>query len=278
MKYSFLLLCLCLSLAIKANVQNIPPQDIKKISYFFDDLIKRHDFAYAIFGSKPMSWADYGLKVPDGLPIHRRLRSWYRLMKRKAGLKAWYKYRSEFDLKDFIFLDEEKDFLKCLVLVLINQKNMLQLLHNHEAIFKEELGESFIPEVFVERLKKKEISLAEATKKNQKLLGILLGYGVRNASLFQERFDLMKAVAKRKKENLPQDDELTAKLKALEARAGDFSELEEDALLPPLYFLVDVSHLETIELKKQYEQDRQKIEKMMQQPNFLNKVIQRLVE
>lgn len=278
MKYSFLLLCLCLSLTIKANVQNIPPQDIKKIKYFFDDLIKRHDFAYAIFGSKPMSLADYGLKVPDGLPMHRRLRSWYRLMKRKAGLEAWYKYRCEFDLKDFIFLDEEKDFLKCLVLVLINQKNMLQLLHNHEAIFKEELGESFIPETFLEKLSKKEVSLAEAIKKNQKLLGILLGYGVRNASFFQERFELMKAIAKRKKDNLPQDDGLTAKLMALEAQAGDFSELEEDALMPPLYFLADVSHPETIKLKKRYEQDRQKIEKMMQQPNFMDNVMQRLVE
>src|SRR5262245_29580777 len=116
MKHFCLLLSLCFAFSIKANIQNIPPQDIKKIKYFFNDLITRHDFAYTIFGSKPMSLADYCLKVPDNLPIHRHLISWYLLRKIQAGLEAWYKYRDEFDLKEFIFLDEEKDFLECLVL------------------------------------------------------------------------------------------------------------------------------------------------------------------
>jgi hypothetical protein len=277
-KYYFLVISFfCLFVTAKADLRDIPPRNIKKIKFLFEELIAWHDFAYAIFGSKPMSLADYNLKVPGGLPIHRRLRSWYRLKKRKAGLEAWYKYREEFDLKDFIFLDEEKDLLRCLALVIINQKNMLKLLHEHETVFREELGESFTPESFLEKLARREISLAEATKNSQKLMGIMLGYGVRNASVFQERYDLMKEIAKREKENLPpQENGLIAKLSTLEAQVGDFSELEKNALLSPLYFLADLSHPETSTLKRRYESDRQKIEEMMKKSDFMDKVLQRL--
>jgi|GEM_PF-6714414 len=268
-------LCLIVSLCfpLESSIQNIPQKDIKKIESFFEDLIKWHDFAYPIFGSKPMSLADYNLKVPGQLPFYKKIRSWFRLTKRKDQLEAWYKYKNEFELNEFIFLDEEKDLFNCLALILINQKNMLQLLKTHEAIFKEELGDSFTPESFLETLKNRKLSLGQATKNNQKLLGIMLGYGVRNATLFQERYHLMKKITQG---GLAEINELTDKLNRLEEQVGNFSELEEDASISPLYFLADRYHPETMTLKKQYELDRQNIEHMQQKPHFMDTVLQRL--
>lgn len=263
---------------MRGNINNVPHRDLNNIKYLFENLIDDHDYSYTIFGSKPMSLADFCLEVPKDRPFYSWIKSQVFLFKRKASLRAWYKYRNEFDLKDFIFLDEENDWIKdCLVLFLINKKNMLRILDDHKSIFREELGQSFSPESFLEKLEKKEISVAKAINKSQKLMGIMLGYGIRNASLFQERFDIMKAIWKREKDGLPEDKALTQKLAEFETQCGDFSELEEDAIIHPLYFLADVSHPETIALKHQYEQERQKIIELKKKPNFMNLVLERLV-
>lgn len=277
MKYLFTLLLILFFSPTNADIHKIPPGELKNIQHLFGQLINNHDFSYTLFGSKPMSLADLNFEVPSELPFFRKIRSKFILTKSKKCLSTWYKYKDEFALKDFIFLDQEYDFVKCLLVVLINKKNLLKTLHDNEAIFRQELGEDFSPEIFLEQLATKQLSLAQATKKSQRLLGIMLGYGVRNATLFQERFDLMSAISKRKKENLPTDD-LLAKLEFLESQAGEFSELEEDAIIPPLYFLADTSHPETIELKNRYEQERREIETMAKQPHFMDKVLERLVK
>ncbi len=278
MRFILIVLILSLTLSVKADIKNIPSHDLKKIKYFFKSLVDEHDFSYAIFGSKPMSLADFSLEIPSNLPFDRRIRSKFLMFKRKASLNAWYKYRDEFDFNNFIFLDEEKDLIDCLVLILINKKNMLRLLHEHESIFKEELGDSFIPESFLAMLEKREISLAKATHNSDKLLGIMLGYGVRNATIFQERQNLIKAIAKRKRENHLQEDGLSQKLQALEAQVGCFSELDANALIHPLYFLADLSHQETISLQKGYEQERQQIIELRKKADFMDVVFKRLLK
>lgn len=277
MKFFLSILVLCLVLSARAEIKDIPYHDLQKIKYLFDDLIDEHDFSYTIFGSKPMSLADFSFESPPNLPFYRWIRSKFFMFKRKTSLQAWYKHRDECKLQDFIILDEEKDLISCLVIILINRKNMLPILHENEALFKEELGDSFTPESFLEQLEKKQISLAKATHKSQKLLGIMLGYGVRNATLFQERFDLQEEIEKGRKSNLSENEMLTIKLSAIESQVGCFSELDAETVIHPLYFLADVSHPETIALKQQYEQERQQIAEMRKKRNFMDLVLQRLV-
>ena len=225
-----------------------------------------------------MSLADINLDLPPKLNLYKQLKARFILAQTKRWLNAWYKNKNEFCLKDFIFLDQEYDFVNCLMVVLINKNNLLETLRKHELVFKQELGDAFTPELFLEQLDMGKVSLAKSIHKNQRLLGIMLGYGERNATLFQERFDLMKAISKRKKENLPQDIQLNVQLNGVEEKLSDFSALEENATLPPLYFLADAADPETIELKSQYEHDRRKIEQLMQKPNFMDMVLQRLIE
>jgi len=123
MKYLLVLFNLCLMLSAQAAIQDIPRKDINDIKSLFERLILAHDFAYTIFGSKPMSLADMCLKIPPGLPIHKNLKARFLLINSERRLQAWYKYKHEFDFKDFIFLDREEELTKCFVLVLINKKN-----------------------------------------------------------------------------------------------------------------------------------------------------------
>lgn len=265
MRY-ILLSCLCWMVSVHAGMGNIPKRDLNQIKYFFEGLIESHNFSYTLFGSKPMSLADYKLAIPPPRSPTKWIRSISLYVRAKSSLTTWYRHRHEFNLKDFIFLDEENDWIdNCLVLFLINKKNMLRVLREHEQIFKEELGASFTAESCLEKLEKRELSLAETIKGSRRLMGIMLGYGERNASLFQKRYELMK------------QPDSSSMLADIETQCGNFSALEPDAIIHPLYFLADPSHPETIALKQLYEQERKHIIALRKQRNFMDLVLQRLV-
>lgn len=276
MKYIIVAL-LFLPFSIKADIRNIPRFRIKDIKCFVEHLMYDHNFSYTIFGSKPMSLTDTCLKIPPHLSLYKHLKARFLFLKYKRELNTWYKYRNEFTFKDFIFLDKEEDLFDHLVLVLIHKKNLIAVLYDHEGIFKQELGEEFTPVSFVDKLEKREVSLAKAINNNSRLLGIMLGYGDSNALFHQERLKFLIEQANQKKEGLPEDEELNEKLQALEKRVGGFSDFEENALVPPLYFLADESHPETIALKERYTSDRKKIEELAKQPHFVDKALRRLI-
>lgn len=276
MKKVFIFLILCLALSAQAQISNIPKQDLKEIEFLFDYLISEHDFAYTLFGSKPMSLADLSLRPPCRLPATRQNQALNFRKKLMSSLKAWDKYKKHFKSQDFIILDSEDGFFSCTTFFIIHKNNLLSLLKNHESLFKQELGSAFTPETFLEKLEKRETTLAEAIHTNDKLLGIMLGYGVRNASLFQERLDLKKALVKSRQLSAP-IKELTKRLSIVEAQMSDFSVFEENAVIPPLYFLADASHPETIELKEKYEKERLKLIHLKQQPKFIECALKRLL-
>jgi hypothetical protein len=180
MKYLNILFLVVFVFPLNASIQNIPDQDIRKIKSLFEYLIYEHDFAYAIFGSKPMALADICLWMPD-VPSHRYFHAQTLLVQREEELKAWYKHKNEFKLKNFIVLDQENDLFDCLVFVLIHKSNMIALLHKHEAIFKKVIGAAFSPELFLEQIEQRKVSLAQAIHHHYGLLGIMLGYGVKNS-------------------------------------------------------------------------------------------------
>lgn len=277
MKSLLILLSLFLTVSINADIGDIPRRDIHEIKFLFERLIVAHNFAYTIFGSKPMSLASMCLEIPPDLPIYRRLKARFTLINAKRHLNSWYKYKDRVTFRDFIFLDKEEDLFESLVIILINKKNLLNVLYSHESVFKEELGDSFTPESFLKSIERREISLAKAIHNNDRLLGIMLGYGERNATLFQERLDIMKELEKREKNETPPFDELIEKLQAVENRLTDFNEFEEDPIIPPLYFLADASHKETIELRKRYKEDQKKIAELLGQSNFMDKVMKQLM-
>lgn len=155
---------------------------------------------------------------------------------------------------------------------------MLKTLYRYESVFKEELGDSFNPEIFMVELENRESSLAKSIHHSDRLLGIMLGYGNRNATLFQERLSLLKKITKRKKENLEPDFELIHQFELIDSQLSDFNEFEENPFTIPLNFFADMSHPESEEFKEIYTIERAQVEALMRQPKFREKVMRRLVE
>lgn len=274
-KHVLTLFVLFLTLSGKADISQVPEKDIRNIKSLFSFLLIEHDFGYPIFGSKPMALADFCLEASPREPAHQLLNAQLYYAKKRGWLNSWYKYKKELVFKDFIFLDQE-DF-GYPVLILINKKNLLNVLKEHELVFKQVLGDSFAPESFLEKIEKKEVPFAEAVRRSQALLGIMLGYGERNAMLFQEKMRLYWK-KKQLKGVLKKDSELHKKYQESDSKLQCFNELEEFAAIMPLYFASDNMHPETTALRKKYKEDQLKIVELMSQPNFMDRVLERLIQ
>lgn len=262
---------------IDSAIQDIPIKEANKIKDLFEFLMQYHDFSYVIFGTKPMALADICLLMPE-IPSSRQFNYHMKNIKMKEMLKTWYKYKNEFEFKNFILLDKEEDLFTCLVFVIIHKPNMLALLHSHEKIFKEILGDSFNPETFLEKIEKKEISLAKAINDHQGLLGIMLGYGVRNSQLFQERNEIGKEI-KKIKFLLKKESDLHNKIQEISSHMEIFSPLEYSfPLMWPVSFCADFSDPETKDLKKKYSCERLQIGEIKKKLNFIDLALKRLIE
>ena len=259
-----------------ASIKDIPENDFRKIKYLYTHLLTEHDFAYVVFGSKPMALADICLWMPD-VPIYRRIRAESLLFKKKDALSAWYRHKTQFIFNDFILLDKEEDLFDCLVFVLIHKKNMLELLHKHQRIFQGKQRPSFEPAVFLKKIETGSHSLAQAIHGDLELLGIMLGYGVNNSKLFQEGHVLRKAINERKGLLAP-ENELEKRLQEINEKFQNFSEFEEFAEVMPLHFCAVLEDEETKELKRQYAKDREAIQKIMEHGDLTEKAFEKMLD
>lgn len=75
--------------------------------------------------------------------------------------------------------------MRVLHLYLINKSSLWQCLERYQIVFEEELGQSFSAEQFVQQLEEG-VSLLILLNHNERLLGMLLGYGYESPAAFQE--------------------------------------------------------------------------------------------
>jgi len=138
-----------------------------------------HQASHVIyFDNKPMSLASARLKSPD-----RQLMDivWIK------GWKAFKRHEHLFPHPNFIFnseIDEEDDDWKSINLFIINKRALAQCFNYHLHIFQEVLGKICSFNWFVRELENKK-SVYEIVKNDERLLGILLGYGEESATIFQ---------------------------------------------------------------------------------------------
>lgn len=276
MKHVFLLFTLFLTLSGKADISNVPSGDIKNIKSLLECLIFEENFAYPIFGSKPMALAGFCLDKFPSCPTYKRLEIQLLFIKKRGWLDSWHKYKEELVFKDFIFIEDE-DFFGFLSIFLINKKSLLSILKDHELIFIQQLGDSFTPESFLEKITKRDQSLGQAIRYNLGLLGIMLGYGVRNSMLFQETTRLYWE-KKRLKGVLRKDSALHKHYEEVSSQLECFNEFEEFSAIMPLHFASDNTNPETVALRKKYKEDQLKIVELMSQPNFMDRVLERLLQ
>lgn len=234
----------------------IEEQDFK----YFNDFIKHHfyrdNFAYTLFGDKPLSLGAFALVEPVSVinPLFLHFNS--------ISLKrweTWKKYAKYFPMRNYLLFEQDGGDNRKFIFF-INKLAFVSCVKNHQAIFDKELGKKVEGEQLL-------LDFAEGKTplwKNQLLLGILLGYGECNARLFAER-------AKIEELSLLFGDISSHKYHKINESLGLFKEGQ-------IVFAADLNHPETMALKQKYRKLTKEIAEKYALRNFLKVTLQKLIQ
>jgi hypothetical protein len=276
-----LLICLLIHCPLFATPQknlahqilaSIPSEDLEVLKEFFRDLLFLQGFAYTLFGDKPVSIENYDRDNPQKPDVFATS---------CKGYTAWKKYAHLFPQEHYIFVFHEPTGKETYEMTLINKKAFLHMVDEHKNKFLALLGPAITAEKLLSQLIQNGCFENTAIKNREDLIGILLGYGENNASLFQRRSEIAGRIASlKKKDTTPTAGYCSTEdeLKALNAHLRPFSN-EQRKLLRYMHlpsFVADPNHQETMQLKKKYMQQRKQITQHFSHKDVLEVVFERL--
>jgi len=163
---------------ISTPIQQITEPDQTDLEQFFQLLIKRGKLGYTLFGEKPMSMAVF-LSLEHSTENHIME---YLILEK--GWQAWLRNKHHFSDEHFV-LHRVKE--KTLSFHLINKKTALEKIHENFPLFQVSANDH--PENILSK-----ICCAEKPKAvllSDELLGILFGYGNKNARCFEVSTNLL---------------------------------------------------------------------------------------
>lgn len=191
-KWCFLLAVLCLFCSLEGKevsqiLQSIPSKDKERLEFFFSFLVQFDNLGFVLFGNtKPAAFCSIPLvcnypvvpkSIPNPLQYQKDLkRSW----------AVWTRYRNRFKHPNIIVCEEYDGFKKSafVQLIFIDKRKLTTLLAQFREDFAEVLGEDFSSEKFIAQIEKKR-KLRPLIHHDEKLLGLILGFGKESASTFK---------------------------------------------------------------------------------------------
>jgi hypothetical protein len=222
-------------------IKNISNADQKILHRMFRHLILDDQFAYTLFGSKPMSHKGVFFDSDN----QNFIENW----------KIWKKYaaRSEFQMQNYAI--KEKTYPELFEIHFLNKKNVLSCVQKHLPTFKEILGKDITPEKVYQDMTTADDVYA-ILGNSQILYGILFGFGEKNARGYHEKFELELDIP----DPIPFNEE--------DPQPGHLT-------LP--YFSVFGCHQETDVLHRTYQQERRHILSLYSKGNFLEITLTKLL-
>lgn len=248
-------------------------KDKKRLEYFFRDVCFLNAWAYTLLGSKPMSIHQYTkpLKAIRNVVFHPELSEilltcfWPpdiqeicylfnpEQLKIKNGWDALNKYIRRIHSNRFALFSFDKDDI--VVLVLVDKIKLMEIVDNHSDDFKEILETQKISpqELMIED----NLYLFLKSIHSEGLLGTLLGFGRDNAWLFQKYKETNLSPLDRPMNGAWEDQEKGYLEKICKKTRSFYPWDVSDLFYPP--FACNPNSEETKEIKKRYEEDREKI-------------------
>lgn len=159
---------------VDEKLQAIPEQDKQILEGFFTNLILSEYFGYVLFGNKSMAAAGFETEfTPDALDETALKQHQIQL-----GWQTWEKYSELFPSEKLILrLSKSPLGNSYSWIVLINKETTLKCINANILVFKDLLGNDLNPEGLLQRLCTTGHIFGEALKRQDGLLGMLLGYG-----------------------------------------------------------------------------------------------------
>lgn len=273
---------------VEKELQKIPKSDKEILEWFLRDLHVNGPCSYVLFGDKPMSIysyldIDWEPTQPQISPPHEFFafsitKSTRKNIMKSKGWETWKKYRALFPSSNFhLFENHEHGRI---TLVMINEHNFLKTVEEHIDEFRNILGPEITPHIVLDCCVQSQDLFKDVLKRNDGLLGILLGYGRHNALLFSRRHEIKKVRGLQrfsiKRRNLipsngfatieEEYDQINKRLLEFDKSIlDDFNPLS--MALP--FFVADPDHPETKELKIKYRKQYKDIVKNYRNQDFL---------
>lgn len=187
-RFVFTVFC-CLTIVSEGHeslMNALPTEDQRVLERFFQTLLSGYEFGYTLFGSKPMSVA-LTYRPSELSPEYTIL---------EKGWEAWDRCQGRFPSFRFFL---KKDVLNGgeLSLTIFNKLAASQVINENLELFQSVFGK-YDPETILQKICDSGESIFEMNNPHiQSILGILLGYGGKNALNFQREVEVVHELVQR---------------------------------------------------------------------------------
>lgn len=270
------------------KLAKIPIEDREKLDILFKRLVFTNHFGYTLVGAKPVALAANFTSAykPNALFMIRKGSPLLNLT--RSGIPwdkwaIWEKWNNLFHSENFIFLREPSTLVSDTDLVfLINKEKFKESIKKHLKLFQSILHHPVDAEDFLEKLQTKQSTLQALIKNNEALLGILLGYGQKNALMYERRNliegnnELSRALLKNIKPNNHHrtlDDEIEFLNRVLQE-----VDLPDLLYINPVIFTANLEDEETKNLQMKYREANKKVSQLYMNSNVLEVTLKLLTE
>lgn len=259
--------------SLSSKISLIPQEDRWILEDFFQNLLLKEGGAYTLFGDKPITYDAYFKGSNDCVPSMLTSRRYWEQNKRcELGWKTWNKYRHLFPSHDFLLEAKKRD--QWVEIILISKCQFIQTINENLNEFKSILGEKFVPAKFLSQYEKGDDALFHLLKKHHGLFGILLGFGKRNALMYQERdrilVDFYHFTLKTNPQPTVGFDTIADEINFFESTfVRSFNDVGRLTYIHLPYFMVDPKSTETRAIREKYLRQRKHIQDIYSHGDFL---------
>jgi hypothetical protein len=251
---------------INDQLLEMPKDDLLCLEELMDEELFWSPIAYTLFGNKPISISHYFEEDVINIRCHSDAKQncINENKMKKEGWNLWQKYSYLFPSKNYKVISyKENDDSGFTTVLFINEPSLFNVLYENIYDFQKVLGYEYSNDKIYKSILNGEKELLNKIFNHDALLGMLLGFGRRNAWNFYYREQIRNQLKDKVCESID-FQELDKKLKAFHE---ENLEKLECFYLPR--FCADPSDPETKSLKKKYLSDQQKIRRIYRKNNKL---------
>ena len=277
-----LLIILFISLTFKNFAQNtkdilskIPQSDRDALVSIFYRMMHADNLSYTLFGDKPISLSgDFNL-TPYGNILWAKFQCGGVFWK---NWEIWEKHQNDFLIKNYLFIKEPSiNSSDVTNIIFINKRQFIKIVDKHLDIFKDRLRRNLTGKSLLHEVEEKR-KFASIIHNDEVLWGVLLGYGLHNAQLYNERLKLEKFINIEELPKIPEKKpsprknftSIEEEYNFLNSQLEFFGEQTYSPLIAsPIHFVADSSHPETKDLEKKYKALRERISAIYAKGDFL---------
>lgn len=272
----FLFLSTCFLVSCRHETRRQEGSDENQLlTDFFKQILIYDSGIYTLWGSKPITFIDMSeisqeeinKWLADMSEEEKKNNILHEDLNLKEGWNKWKQVSCQFPMKKYMLFESNLfGSSDDPVIVFVNILKTATVIEDNYELFKRKMGFDFHPLEVTLEIKNNTSSFWRAVFNNHSdLMGIILGFGKENSTIFHwKNFDH------------PQSCDLFCEnlsYRGSNERAGYIAPTIEDLELPGfIYFDVDN------EVKEKYEREREKIQKIYKNKDFLKVTLDKLTE